>query len=299
MKSVPEEFVHCCPLLMEKHHGASNHCELLIQSHLLSYCSRAIDIREWVSRVLGLGFGARQNTSCVPVPSYYSGDEDLRTMALAAIGKLEEFYPEADDFIQYNERLEVYMQANDVKADKKQAVLLTINGARAYKTLRRLAAPQKPVDLTYDAIVDQLEKHYSPMPTETAQRYRFKSRTRKDGESAAAYLAVLRALAEHCNFGTTLDTMVRDMLVWGINNDFIQQRLLTEGTLTLKRATEIELSMEAAEKYAKEMKATVEAPTDQAHKVRVEYQRKPSKASDQQAAKTTPCHRCGRKGHQS
>ena len=106
-----------------------------------------------MSRVLGLGFDARQNTSCVPVPSYYSGDEDRRTMALAAIGKLEEFDPEADDFTQYKERLELYCIC-DVKADKKQAVLLTIIGARAYKTLRSLAAPQKPSDLTYDARVD-------------------------------------------------------------------------------------------------------------------------------------------------
>ena len=46
-------------------------------------------------------------------------------MALTAIGKLEEFDPGADRFMHtVKERLELYMLASDVQADKKRAVLL-------------------------------------------------------------------------------------------------------------------------------------------------------------------------------
>ena len=33
----------------------------------------------------------------------------------------------------------------------------------------------------------------------------------------AAYLTELRRLVEHCNYGGTLDKMLQDRLVWGIN----------------------------------------------------------------------------------
>ena len=51
------------------------------------------------------------------------------------------------------------------------------------------------------------------------------SRSRKEGESAAAYMAELHHLTEHCNCGDTLDRMLRDRLsVWGLNNAGIQRK---------------------------------------------------------------------------
>ena len=61
-----------------------------------------------------------------------------------------------------------------------------------------------------------LIEHYSPQPSEVMQRFCFNSRSRKEGESVAAYVAQLRRLAEFCNFGTTLDKVLRDWLVWGM-----------------------------------------------------------------------------------
>ena len=53
----------------------------------------------------------------------------------------------------------------------------------------------------------------------------------------ADYSASLCRLAEHCNYGDTLEKMVRDRLVWGINDAGIQRKLLQENDLlTLARA---------------------------------------------------------------
>ena len=53
----------------------------------------------------------------------------------------------------------------------------------------------------------------------------------------ATFLSELRSIAEYCNFGDTLETMLRDRLVCGINDDRIQQKLLSEEKgLTLKSA---------------------------------------------------------------
>ena len=95
----------------------------------------------------------------------------------------------------------------------------------------------KPTDKTYDELVKKLTEHYSPTRSEVMQRFRFNSHSRKTGESVADYLAALRRLAEHCNYRDTLEKMLRDMLVWGINDAGIQRKLLQENDpLTLARA---------------------------------------------------------------
>ncbi|KAJ8019609.1 hypothetical protein HOLleu_41260 [Holothuria leucospilota] len=62
----------------------------------------------------------------------------------------------------------------------------------------------------------------------------------------------LRALANKCNFSTTLDDMLCDRLVCSINDNQIQRKLLSEGNLTLKRA-ELVTGAEVASNHVKEL----------------------------------------------
>ena len=55
--------------------------------------------------------------------------------------------------------------------------------------------------------------------------------------------------------------MLRDRLVWDINNEKIQQRLLAELDLTLKKAEEIALAMELALKHVVDIQTTVTTPS--------------------------------------
>ena len=69
------------------------------------------------------------------------------------------------------------------------------------------------------------------------QRYKFNTSTRKDSESVATYVAELKRLGEHCQFGDKLHEMVRDRLVCGVNDIRIQNRLLQESSsLTYEKA---------------------------------------------------------------
>ena len=51
---------------------------------------------------------------------------------------------------------------------------------------------------------------------------------------------------EHCDFGDTLDLMIRNRLVCGINDTRIQRRLLQEPNLTYKEAFKTAQAMEIA-----------------------------------------------------
>ena len=67
-------------------------------------------------------------------------------------------------------------------------------------------------------------------------------------ESVSTYVAELQALAEFCNFGKTLELMLGDRLVCGINYETTQQLLLAESKLTYKKALEIATSQETVSK---------------------------------------------------
>ena len=70
---------------------------------------------------------------------------------------------------------------------------------------------------------------FSPKLSKIAQYSKFYNRSRKPGESISTFMVELLAIAEHCNFGPSLDSMIRDRLVCGINDDAKQKRLLAEG----------------------------------------------------------------------
>ena len=116
----------------------------------------------------------------------------------------------------------------------------------------------KPDEMSYEELVEEMEKHHNPTPLEIVQRYKFNSCFRKEGESIATYiyLSELLSIAQHCNFCDNLDDMLRDHLVCGVENKSIQKCLLSEVKLTLKKATEIALAMETAEKNAETLQNT-------------------------------------------
>ena len=115
--------------------------------------------------------------------------------------------------------------------------MLSVVGPRTFRTLRNLLAPAKPGETSYEDIVKKLTEHFSPKPSKIVQRSRFYKRFRRPDESISTFLMELRALAEHCNFGESLETMIRNRLVCGVNDDAIQKRLLAEGDkLTFAKA---------------------------------------------------------------
>ena len=130
---------------------------------------------------------------------------------MATYGKVDEFDVSKEEWAQYEERLTQFFLANDIdSAAKKRAVLLSVIGPLTYKVLQSLLAPIKPSEKAYGDLVAKLSQHFSPTPSEIVQRFKFHSRFRKAGESVATYVSELRSFAEFCNFGETLEVMLRD-----------------------------------------------------------------------------------------
>jgi hypothetical protein len=83
-----------------------------------------------------------------------------------------EFQADKEDWASYTERLSHYFVANDIHEDKHKAVLLSICGAETYQLIRNLLAPDVPTKrtVTYEYIVQLVEKHKNPKPSIIIQR---------------------------------------------------------------------------------------------------------------------------------
>ena len=147
-------------------------------------------------------------------------------MMATLVGHIGPFVGGQEEWPQYAERVEHIFKANGIDGDEKRlAAFLSLIGPQVYKLLANLVAPQKP---GYEEVVAKLKKHYDPQPSEIMQRFRFHTRIIKTEESIGTYLAELKALAQKCNFKSdTLNEILRDRLVCGINEDSIQKRLLS------------------------------------------------------------------------
>ena len=164
------------------------------------------------------------------------------------------FSGEPSEWEDYVDRLENYFVAHDVKEDaKKRAILLSESGAATYKLLCSLVAPTKPSEVEYKDLLTKAKAHFAPTPSTIVQRYKFNTRVRQQGETVAAYIAELRALSTHCDYGNMLEDLLRDRLVCGIADLRLQRRLLAEPNLTFSKAVEIAQAAETAEKDSKSM----------------------------------------------
>uniref|UniRef100_A0A8C2FFT4 Gypsy retrotransposon integrase-like protein 1 n=2 Tax=Cyprinus carpio TaxID=7962 RepID=A0A8C2FFT4_CYPCA len=225
---------------------------------------------------------------------------------MAMFGTVGEFVEDSGDWLEYTERLEHFFAANEITdEDKKRSILLSVCGAKTYKLMRNLATPRKPGDLPYKDLIDLIQNHHSPKPSVIVQRFKFHSHFRKSGDSIAKFVAELRQLSEHCEFGAVLEDMLRDRLVCGINDDVIQRRLLGEATLSFTKAMEIAQGMESAALHAKDIqKANSSAQSDvfqvtkAAKGKAVEcYRCGGAHFATSCKFKEAVCHNCGKKGH--
>ncbi|CAK1588895.1 unnamed protein product [Parnassius mnemosyne] len=168
-----------------------------------------------------------------------------------SVGKISEFDVKTGNWTAYVERLEMYFVANSVKDEIKLPTLIAAMGESAYELLSTLASPKKPAELTYLDAVVLLRNHLQPKPSPMAERYRFRQRRQTDTESISDYVAALKKLSRHCEFGAVLQDNLRDQLVCGLRSDVIRQRLFAEEKLlSYDKAVILAGSLEAAERDA-------------------------------------------------
>ena len=100
-----------------------------------------------------------------------------------------------------------------------------------YRVLEDLCAPQKPSEKNFKEIKYLLLKHFKSKHLVIVESYWFYYAKHEEGESISNFFVHLKHLSSTCKFGTFLKRALRDKFVCGLNNEKIQERLLSEDML--------------------------------------------------------------------
>lgn len=95
---------------------------------------------------------------------------------------------------------------------------------------------------------------------EIFQRYQFFTRGRHPDESIESYVTELRILARSCNFCKCMaDSLIRDRIVFGVNDENITKRLLRQRQLTLNQCLDICYSESSAAHHFQQLHQSTDA----------------------------------------
>lgn len=175
------------------------------------------------------------------------------------IGKIEQFDLSSKKWSAYIRRVEQFIALNEIKKDLEVATLVTLVGEATYDLMCDLCAPNNPETRSFSELVKIVSDHLEPRRSDIAERHVFRQRRQMAGEGLSEYLQALKHLASSCNFDTKLEENLRDQFVSGLSSDDMRSRLFAEPTLTYKRAIELALALEAAERHAQISVSSIDA----------------------------------------
>ena len=259
--------------------------------------------------------GATSGDGAVPAATAATAATATNTTVHVGLhGTAPVFDSTQEEWEDYAERLDSYFLANDIgDPAKKRAILVNAVGPKTYRLIKTLCLPEKPQDHSFEEIVKRVKAHFHPKPSPIIKRYEFNERKQKPGESIAEFLAAIRKITDDCEYGTVLDDMLRDRLVFGVADRRLQNRFLRETTLTYVSARDMALAAEAADKDSKRLRDGVDGndssptlPTPSSNpegttvahvdkQSRKPRSRKPTPSDESRNASSSLCYRCGGK----
>lgn len=110
----------------------------------------------------------------------------------------------------------------------------------------------------FTKVVDAFKNYCRPLKNETYERYKFFNSRQKPGESFDRFLTEVKMLASRCEFQNLEESLIRNRIVSGVLDTGLQERLLQQSKLTLKRAEEICRATEISHKQARDLQGAKE-----------------------------------------
>lgn len=105
-------------------------------------------------------------------------------------------------------------------------------------------------------VLKAFKDYCSPQKNVVFERHQFWSHMMVPGISVDKFITELRQKSKDCEFGRSEDDMLRDKLVFSIDDSRLKERLLRETDLTLRKAIDICRSTELTKTQIRAMQTT-------------------------------------------
>ena len=162
--------------------------------------------------------------------------------------------------------------ASEKEEEVKIAILPHTIGEEAsevYNTLHVI--PSGDDDILMEDVLMAFKEYCSPLKNVVFERHQFWSHSMSSGITVDRFITELRQKSKDCEFGRSEDDMMRDKLVFSINDPRVKERLLREIGLTLQRAIDICRLTELGKAQIQVMQVapiTYDAPIDAVEKTK-------------------------------
>jgi len=152
--------------------------------------------------------------------------------------------PEPFDFSKPHEwtkwirRFERFRQASNLTASSEENQVNTLiycMGDEADDVLRGLNLSDAD-QRKYTTVRDGFQSFFVVKKNIVYERARFNMRKQEVNETVDAFITSLYGLAEHCNYGTLHDELIRDRIVVGLADTRLSERMQMEKNLDLEKA---------------------------------------------------------------
>jgi len=168
----------------------------------------------------------------------------------------------------FKESFQYYMDLNDValktrnEPEKRVQLLLNCMGDIGIETWLRIKHELNDYEKQDISIVMQkFEKEFVPKQNIIHERFQFYTSKQKEYQTTEEFIKELSTKIQTCDFGRcacrncgiSRDDMLRDILVIGIRDQSLRQRLMEDEKLTLEAAINKCKAVESARLYSKEM----------------------------------------------
>ena len=209
----------------------------------------------------------------------------------------------AENWRRWEQRFQLYMIATGASAkdeEVKIAILLHTVGEEALEVYNTLAIVAEGEEVTMEEVLTAFRDYCSPRKNIVFERHQFWSHTMSSGILVDRFITELRQKSKDCEFGRHEDDMIRDKLVFSINDARLKERLLRDNALTLQKAIDICRSAELAKTQMQAMQ-TPHVIQEAAVDILKKSERRShtsswnkSKLNDKKKA-TSVCPKCGNK----
>jgi hypothetical protein len=95
-------------------------------------------------------------------------------------------------------------------------VFITLFGAEALKIFDTLVFATTGDDKKIKPVLDNFGYHFEPLKSEVFERFKFLRRHQLPGESFDSWIVCLRGMEKGCNYGTSVESVLRDQVVLGV-----------------------------------------------------------------------------------
>ncbi len=179
-------------------------------------------------------------------------------------------------------------------------MLMYLMGDKADDVFRTLKFGAADDHKKIKKVLEAFEKHFIVRRNVIYERALFNTRIQEESESVDEFITSLYRLAEHCDYKTLNDEMIRDRIVVGVRDKQLSEKLQLDNALTLERAVNQVRSHDAVRKQQKDLQCR--PPSPKIDQVKKHFQKKNfySKPTNEQektgGSKESSSEKCGRCG---